>query len=138
MKKIICCTFFLALIASMFLWSKFVFLNKFNMLTPTSDIKYTYIQDGIKCGNYYISENVSFIKFGECVECEGRVDINEFVDKNKLVLVSNEIVGDSCVYLMYSKDLPITRVLNNKRYNLQMCVTRDSYKLGYPAIFDSF
>ena len=137
-KKLIICTFALCVLASMFIWSKQLFINKFNNTEINKYINYSYIFDGIKCGNYYISENNKFnLCFGKAIEVVN-LDIDALIEKENTKLIALDKLEDKNIYILYCKDLPLYRLLNGSKFNLQICVANEAVKIGYPAIFDSF
>ena len=106
----------------------------------SQNIYCTYMPSNIKCGKIYITDKNQQINFGESVVISDRIDFDQFVKNNELIVISLEKIEDINidVYLLYSKYLPKYRIVNNKKYNLQVCLTQSSTKIGYPAIFDSF
>ena len=105
---------------------------------------YSYInQQGTDIGYMYIldSDNWHCFDIGEyiCIE-SASFDIDEFIVCNNLVVVSvDNVVADGVIlYVLYSDALPQYRILDGKKYNMQVAVRNDVIKLGYPAIFDSF
>lgn len=140
MRKVIIVTFSICLLVSVFLWSKCIFEYEFGKMGDFTKIEYSYImQNGIKCGNFYISNgNLSYFKFGEAIEINTGFDILSFVEFYDLKIINVDKLNDREIYLLYSEVLPLYKITNNKKFNLQVCIANENVKIGYPAIFDSF
>lgn len=102
------------------------------------EVTCTYMPSDTQCGNFYISKNLDSLTFGQSLVVNGDIDIDKFVQDNKLQIVVTEVIDGHEVYLMYSKILPCYRVVNNQLYNIQLSTIGEKTKIGYPAIFDSF
>jgi len=96
---------------------------------------------GNVCGEFYIVHNNRFsvLSFGESVVLDKSLDIQEFLH-HECEIVRSEILPEQGkqVYLLYFTDLPKYKILDNKKYNLQVVINKDYTKIGYPSIFDSF
>ena len=59
---------------------------------------------------------------------------------NNIEIISvDELFNEATtLYVLFCKCLPKFRTVNNKKYNLQIAITKEYVKMGYPAIFDSF
>lgn len=103
-----------------------------------TSVNCTYNPTELKCGNYYLSGKLDILSFGQSIVVEG-VDIQSIIDQLDAVVIDTNAISDDCtLYVLYSSELQKYRVINNQKYNMQVCVYGDKIKLGYPAIYDSF
>ena len=67
-----------------------------------------------------------------------QLNIKEFEKLNNLKLVSIEQANGIDIYNYYSFNLPKYIILKNQRVNIQVAVSEEQVKVGYPLILDSF
>lgn len=96
----------------------------------------------IQCGNFYVVHNntTSILNFGESIILQEELDVSKCLENNNCELISQDYLEeqDLTFYLLYDSNLPKYKVIDNKKYNLQIAVKNNYTKIGYPAIFDSF
>ncbi len=121
---------------------KFMIFDKYvSKLDVCRTYEYSYMptDDSLKCGSFYISTDIStFLQFGKSVLINKSINLDEIFDTNNISVVSCDIVLDKNVYLLYCDELPKFKIFDGHKYNIQVVISSNDTKIGYPSIFDSF
>lgn len=102
-------------------------------------------EDVTKCGELKIingtTEFANSLKFndflGQMLEFN-KIDFDSFISSNNIEVLSTEKVEDITIYNCYVSSLPKFVVVKNKRVNMQIAITNECVKVGYPLILGGF
>ena len=133
------------LFAGIILFSSYCYgiQNLLDDLCINSSGEYTYVDSGDATINQlHINKGkLGLFSFGQYVYInKDQFDISQFIKDNNIEIISvDELFNEATtLYVLFCKCLPKFRTVNNKKYNLQIAITKEYVKMGYPAIFDSF
>lgn len=75
---------------------------------------------------------------GECVEVEKNFGLSGIIKTLNLTIVTSRTINNKMVLEGYSNFLPTFVTSQNKKINIQIAETENSYLVGYPLILHSY